>query len=171
LFAKSDSSDIHVLNDGLWNVSHRRIPPATSALSTFFENMSAHKGSAAMPHVVCFETPPQHFQSKGGLYSAKPGMIGMGCMKKVSMDGMRKHELRNRITLGILNSSSLQETTPMHLFRTWELFAPHPKLHVQYSLGKLDCAHWGEYDGGDLTALVKILLSDLSRTFWSSRQT
>jgi len=167
-FVNSAATDIHVINYGMWHNDRRGLPVATKALSTFLRAMAVHKGMDAMPRIVWFETTPQHFLSKGGLFSAKPGTIQKGCMTEAPLAQMRKLEFRNRVTLPLLNSSSLQEVAPMHVFRTWELFAPHPKLHDQRSQGKIDCVHWCEYDGGAVMALGEILLSDLSRAFWGA---
>jgi hypothetical protein len=165
-FINSSPTDVHVLNYGMWHNDPRGIPVATNALSAFLKAVAGHRGEEGMPHMVWFETTPQHFLGKGGLFSTRPGALRKGCMTEAPLDEMRDLEFRNRLTLPILNTISLQAVAPMYLFRTWELLAPHPRLHAQISKDKVDCVHWCAYDGNVLMALGRLLLSDVSRMFW-----
>eukprot|EP00873_Tetraselmis_striata_P007464 jgi/Tetstr1/427728/TSEL_017852.t1 len=165
-FLNSGPGDVHVLNYGLWHNDALGVPVATSKLAQFLKDAGAQQ---KLPHLVWFESTPQHFKSKGGLYYSDTTKIAPGgCMVNPSMRTLAASEFRNRLTLSTLNDAELLRVAPLHVFRSWALLAPHPKLHTQHDDGKLDCTHWCQYDGNVLTATAQVLLSDISRAFWQS---
>lgn len=117
---------------------------------------------------VWFESTPQHFRSEGGLYFTDMRKISPGgCMNKPDMHQLEASEFRNRLTLSTLNNVELLHRVPLHVFRSWALLAPYPRLHTQYDGRNLDCTHWCQYDGSVLTAMANVLLSDILRVFWT----
>ena len=170
-FLHSSPSDVFVFNVGLWHNSGKEAIVATSAWSRFVK--AAWEGGMkerGMPHIVWMETPPQHFNTKGGLYQFKGN--GGSCLQSVrNAKVLRSEEFRNKNAEGSVQQVADHTGVPLHMFSTWELLVHHPELHVQYDTDgngrrKLDCSHWCQYDGNALGALSHMLLSDIRSLFW-----
>eukprot|EP00873_Tetraselmis_striata_P036450 jgi/Tetstr1/456714/TSEL_043414.t1 len=164
-FLNSGPDDVHVLNFGVWHNVPDGIPRAVNSMMDY---LRAQAQAQPLPHLVWMESLPQHFNSPGGLYYTRRGRVKPGCMRRVQPG--RLSNFRNKKTLSLLRDPRRQGAAALHVFRTWDMLAPHPELHNHVNSGALDCTHWCAYHGGALTAIAHLLLSDISRAFWRGAQ-
>mmetsp|Transcript_38655 Transcript_38655/g.97822 ORF Transcript_38655/g.97822 Transcript_38655/m.97822 type:complete len:283 (+) Transcript_38655:221-1069(+) len=162
-FLNSRPDDVHVFNFGLWHNNPLGVPNAVGYMIRFLQD-SARARKQAPPHLVWSESLPQHFKAPGGLYHDDTSKIKPGCMQTAHHEKLSN--FRNKLTLPMLDNSSLLDVAPVHVFRGWRLLAGYPRSHNHKVDSKLDCTHWCQYDGSVLSAVVHILLSDISRAFW-----
>eukprot|EP00873_Tetraselmis_striata_P005873 jgi/Tetstr1/426137/TSEL_016465.t1 len=173
---EAQSTDVVALNVGLWHNSGRSMSSAMSGFNKFMAQ-SGQDTNMSLPHLLRLETPPQHFNTRGGNFGR--GVLrgrqakGKQCMSPDDAveANMEQFDFRNRAAYSALGNLGIP------VFRSWDMLRHSPQLHVQLSKKpgspgpmNVDCTHWceGPVRTSPIAALSQILLSDVLRHFWSN---